>query len=93
MRLAPERTLGIFQKRADNSTNDELWGDLGDTYWQAGKTALAEHSWSKAFDPTDGEWTGKLASLAAGEDPLGNDSGFPEFGHNIIFEDFEVTGY
>lgn len=90
MRLAPDRTLGILQKRADSSKDDELWGDLGDTYWQAGNSALAKLSWAKAkeFDPTDGEWTGKLSKLAAGEDPVGDQGVLSGLGY---FGDYEIV--
>lgn len=101
LELAPERVLPIFQERADASVDDELWGDLGDAYWQSGQQEQAKIAWEKArkFDSDDGEWINKLANIGKGVDPFGNNDvsftgssfGFPgDFG---IVEDFEVVGY
>lgn len=53
-------------------TKDEVWGDIGDHYWKIGEFAKAENAWNTAhdIDPTDGEWTGKLSQVAAGNPPL-----------------------
>jgi hypothetical protein len=52
-------------------SNDELWGDLGDMYWQAGFRDDARRCWVRAWelDRSDGEWLGNLRALEAGEDP------------------------
>jgi tetratricopeptide (TPR) repeat protein len=52
--------------------DDELLGDIADSYWQAGLRDRAIHLWQAAhdFDPSDGEWTEKLRAARAGEDPL-----------------------
>jgi tetratricopeptide (TPR) repeat protein len=53
-------------------TKDEVWGDIGDHYWRIGELEKAENAWNTAhdIDPNDGEWTGKLAQVAAGNPPL-----------------------
>ncbi|QDU85206.1 Tetratricopeptide repeat protein [Planctomycetes bacterium Pla163] len=53
-------------------TKDEVWGDIGDHYWKIGELEKAENAWNTAhdIDPNDGEWTGKLNQIAAGNPPL-----------------------
>ncbi len=70
---APERAWPLLEERARVTRDDELWGDLADSYWRAGRYGEARAAWKTArrIDPDDGEWTGKLHDVAAGTDPLG----------------------
>jgi tetratricopeptide (TPR) repeat protein len=46
-------------------TDDELWGDLGDSYIDAGRAedALAAYQRAQSIDPDDNEWVSKLELL------------------------------
>lgn len=48
-----------------SSTNDEVWGDIGDLWARLGETERARQSWQRALelDPQDGEWIGNLRRL------------------------------
>ena len=100
----PDRVLPLLQERADRSTNDELWGDLADSYWRAGRHEQAKAAWLRArtLDSDDGEWSGKLDKLEQGIDPLGeanvNFTGGGYLGgwggSSIeLIEDVQVLGY
>jgi tetratricopeptide (TPR) repeat protein len=69
---APEKLLTMLEARTAQGANDEFWGALGDSYWRAGRRAEALNAWREAarLDPEDGEWSSKLAAVAAGLDPL-----------------------
>jgi tetratricopeptide (TPR) repeat protein len=69
---APARLIAAYEAGVRGSDDDELWGDLADTYWRQGRVSDARAAWQRAarLDPGDGEWSGKLAALAAGQDPL-----------------------
>ncbi|HKX45904.1 MAG TPA: tetratricopeptide repeat protein, partial [Planctomycetota bacterium] len=57
--------------RLSAGTQDELWGDVADTYWALGLRDDARACWERALeiDPTDSEWIGNLRALRAGRDP------------------------
>jgi tetratricopeptide (TPR) repeat protein len=69
---APERLIAAYEASVRGSDDDELWGDLADTYWRQGRHADARAAWQRAarIDPGDGEWSGKLTAVAAGQDPF-----------------------
>lgn len=75
---SPDQFFPLYEQRTQEINYDEMWGDLADAYWSAGRHADAQRAWetARSLDPDDGEWTGKLSSLASGEDPLG--------GYNVI---------
>ena len=62
-----ERYIGEFEAAAHASEDDELWGDLGDTYHRRGRIEDALECYDRAneLDPGDGEWTGKQVELKA----------------------------
>ncbi|QDU85208.1 Tetratricopeptide repeat protein [Planctomycetes bacterium Pla163] len=69
----PTESLALLdQAAAQLGDNDEMWGDLADTYWQAGATNEALAAWekAKALDPNDSEWTNKLEAAANGQNPI-----------------------
>jgi tetratricopeptide (TPR) repeat protein len=67
LRFGPEVAVS-----ARSARDDELLGDIADSYWQAGMRDQAIHLWQSAhdFDPSDGEWREKLRAARDGEDPL-----------------------
>jgi tetratricopeptide (TPR) repeat protein len=67
VRFGPE-----IANSARTSRDDELLGDIADSYWQAGMRDQAIRLWQSAqdFDPGDGEWRGKLEAARSGEDPF-----------------------
>lgn len=74
MVYAPEKLLAALEARVATGAHDEFWGALGDVRWKSGLTAAAIAAWKQAalLDPSDAEWSTKLATAAAGDDPLGN---------------------
>ena len=56
---------------------DELLGNVADTLWHHGQGERAIALWrqARAIEPSDSEWTEKLAAVAAGRDPLGSRRG------------------
>lgn len=69
---APERLVAEFEARAQDSTNDEHWGDVADAYWSLGRREEALAAWNRAWqlDPSDSEWYTKLLAVQQGRDPL-----------------------
>ena len=61
-----------FELKVAGSENDELWGDMGDAYWRAGRRDDAHQAWlhARMLDPDDGEWSSKLQSWETAQDPL-----------------------
>ena len=97
---APDRFFPQIEDRARETRDDELWGDVADAHWQAGRHEEARRAWEMArrIDPGDGEWSGKLRSLAMGQDPLGGYGGHYSsfnfgFGDAVIHEELEALGY
>lgn len=69
----PTEALALLDMAAGQvGDNDEMWGDLADTYWQAGATNEAIAAWETAMnlDPNDSEWTNKLDAAANGQSPI-----------------------
>ncbi len=56
----------IEQMVLANPVDDELWGDLGDSYSSDGDTdsALAAYMYAMTLDPEDGEWHGKISDIS-----------------------------
>lgn len=69
---APEQLISEYEAATSGSTNDELWGDMADTYWRTGRFDDALYAWKKAneIDPGDSEWTSKIASAESNSDPF-----------------------
>lgn len=69
---APEQLISEYEAATAGSTNDELWGDMADTYWRTGRFDDALFAWKKAneIDPGDSEWTSKIASVENNTDPF-----------------------
>ncbi|MBK8179493.1 MAG: tetratricopeptide repeat protein [Planctomycetes bacterium] len=69
---APQLLLSKLEAKSLQGMNDEFWGALGDARWRAGRGAAAADAWREAarLDPEDGEWTEKLAAVAAGRNPI-----------------------
>jgi tetratricopeptide (TPR) repeat protein len=63
---APEELILAYQDELRNDGSDELWGDLGDALWRAGRHLEARDAWQRAaaIDHSDLEWTQKLAECA-----------------------------
>ncbi len=57
---------------AGRSNNDELFGDLADALWRAGRQSEAYRYWRRAhdLDQNDSEWIRKLAAVDEGRAPL-----------------------
>lgn len=55
----------LMTQLEQHSTNDELLGDLGDAYVNAGNLEKAEEYYRRAseLDPDDQEWSSKLKYL------------------------------
>ncbi|MEO0480125.1 MAG: hypothetical protein AAF196_11655 [Planctomycetota bacterium] len=72
LQLAPLQAAPRLVEIARVSNDDELYGDIADALWREGHHAQAAQYWRTAnrIDPDDGEWTGKIASVEAGRDPL-----------------------
>ncbi|MEZ5978557.1 MAG: hypothetical protein R3F34_10095 [Planctomycetota bacterium] len=69
----PDAVRGMLEQAWNSAGDrDEVWGDIADHYWRIGEKALAEEAWRRAnqLDPNDGEWTGKIAQLEKGENPI-----------------------
>ncbi len=69
---APGQLIVEFELKVAGSENDELWGDMGDAYWRAGRRDDAHQAWlhARMLDPDDGEWSSKLQSWETAQDPL-----------------------
>ena len=56
---------GLITNVRNDPTDDERWGDLGDSYESSGSYAMADACWAVAriLDPGDGEWSGHNPNL------------------------------
>jgi tetratricopeptide (TPR) repeat protein len=56
---------GLINQVRGDLGNDELWGDLGDSYQSAGNYGMADACWAVAriLDPSDSEWSGHSPNL------------------------------
>ncbi|MCC6785295.1 MAG: hypothetical protein IT457_20765 [Planctomycetes bacterium] len=72
LELAPERYAPQIAERARTARDDETLGDIADALWRQGRRDEARMFWEEAqqFDPTDGEWIGKLKTVREGRDPF-----------------------
>ena len=61
--LGDETLVDIMEAATRSNESDELWGNLGDAYMNAGRQEEAVSAWrhALALDPTDAEWTNKLS--------------------------------
>ncbi|MCK6446974.1 MAG: hypothetical protein L6Q99_11325 [Planctomycetes bacterium] len=71
---APDKLLAALEARVATGEHDEFWGALGDVRWKLGLHTAGVDAWQQAatLDPTDMEWSAKLAAAAAGTNPLGD---------------------
>ena len=60
-----DQFIGEYDSIVRATENDELWGDLADTYRRQGllDTALDCYNKASSLDPGDSEWTSKQAEL------------------------------
>ncbi len=69
---APERLVGLLERRVRAQADAESRGLLGDALWNAQRQREALEAWSSArrLDPEDGRWQERLDAVAAGRSPL-----------------------
>ena len=69
---ASERAIAQLEQRVAAGAGGEFHGALAEMYWRAGRSEEARAMWERAreLDPSDDEWSQRLASIEAGADPL-----------------------
>ncbi|MBN2800946.1 MAG: tetratricopeptide repeat protein [Deltaproteobacteria bacterium] len=58
----PQTLIDVLKEVAESAQNDEVFGDMGDAYWELQLAQQACASWERAasMDPGDDEWRNKL---------------------------------